>query len=83
MTTPAEIIDKLSIINIKLYHQEDIKHDPTADDKIIADAARKIIVLNKQRNHLIEELDIILKQACESGNYPRFFPAMKDYGPKK
>jgi len=53
-------------MNLKLWHLEDIKHDPKASDKEVADAARKIAVANKQRNALIQEID----EMASKGEFP-------------
>lgn len=56
METPGSLIDKLSIVNNKIFHLEDIKRGPYSD-KDIADATRKTNELNKHRNQLIAEID--------------------------
>ena len=56
MDTFRNLIDKLTIVNLKIWKFEDIKRDST-DDHIIAEATRKTNVLNQQRNDLIQELD--------------------------
>lgn len=83
METFGSLIDKLSIVNIKLYHQEDVAQEEGADDKQVADAKRKISVLNRQRNALIEELDILFEEVIEGKrSVPRAFRQLKDYGKK-
>jgi cell division protein FtsB len=57
MDTVGSLVDKLSIINLKLWHLEEIAHEKGAVDKVVADAKRKIDVLNKQRHSLIGEID--------------------------
>lgn len=57
METPGSLIDKLSIVNIKIFHLEDIKRDELSTDKQIADATRLTNKLNKHRNQLIAEID--------------------------
>lgn len=57
METPGSAIDKLITVVIKLYNEENIKRDPNASDKTIADATRATNKLNKYRNDLIRELD--------------------------
>lgn len=64
MDTFGNLIDKLTITNLKIWSQEDIKRD-TIDDHMIADATRKTNVLNQQRNDLIQELDEMLIQASK------------------
>ena len=56
METFGNLIDKLTIVNLKIWSFEDVKRDST-DDKVIADATRKTNILNQQRTDLIQELD--------------------------
>jgi hypothetical protein len=56
METPGSLIDKLTIVNIKIFKAEDIKRDG-GTDKAIADATRLTNKLNKYRNDLIAEID--------------------------
>ena len=48
--TLGSLIDKLTIANLRLWHLEEVKHDELASDSEVADVARKIGVVNKQRN---------------------------------
>jgi len=57
MDTIGSLIDKLTIVNIRIWMAEDIKRDPTASDKRIADATRITNICNSQRNDLIQEID--------------------------
>lgn len=61
--TLGSLVDKLTIANVRLWHLEEVKHDAGADDGVVADAARKIAVVNKQRNALIDEIDEYLDDA--------------------
>lgn len=54
--TIGNLIDQLSIVNMKIWKQEDVKRSSN-DDKQIADACRKTNILNQQRNDLIESID--------------------------
>lgn len=83
METFGSLIDKLSIVNIKLYHQEDIAQQEGANDKIVANAKRKISILNRQRNALIEEIDVLFEEVIEGKRpVPEVFKQLKDYGKK-
>lgn len=55
--TPGNLIDQLSIINIRIWMLEDIKRNLKASDKEIADATRRVNKLNVERNMLIEAID--------------------------
>lgn len=57
METPGSLIDKLSIVNNKIFNLEDIKRKEGATDKELADATRLTNELNKHRNSLIAEID--------------------------
>jgi len=54
--TIGNLIDKLSIVNIRIWMLEDIKRS-SKDDSEIADATRKTNILNQQRTDLIQETD--------------------------
>ena len=83
METLGSLIDKLGVTNIKLYHQEDIAQEEGAEDKKVADAKRKISVLNRQRNALIEEIDVLFEGVITKKiSVPVVFRQLKDYGKK-
>ncbi len=83
METLGSLTDKLSIVNLKLYHAEDIAQEEGAGDKQIADAKKKISVLNRQRNALIEEIDVLFEAVInDHGALPAVFRQLKDYGKK-
>lgn len=54
--TLGNLIDKLSIVNLRIWMLEDIKRNSTIDSEI-ANATRKTNILNQQRNDLIQEID--------------------------
>jgi predicted metal-dependent HD superfamily phosphohydrolase len=56
METLGNLIDKLTIVNLKIWMCEDVKRD-SANDAEIANATRKTNLLNQQRNDLIQEID--------------------------
>lgn len=83
METLGSLIDKLSVTNIKLYHQEDMAQEEGAGDKQVANAKRKISVLNRQRNALIEEIDVLFEEVItKKRSVPIVFRQLKDYGKK-
>ena len=83
METIGQLVDKLTVVNIKLYHQEDIAQEPGADDHQVAEAKRKISVLNLQRNNLIQEIDEFLADVVSGKRPAVVFYQLKDYGGKR
>ena len=77
--TIGQLSDKLSIVNIKVFHLENTKRDPKATDKEIADATRKTNVLNSERNELIDQIDIALNEIDE-GKKQKLYGSNKSYG---
>lgn len=63
--TIGNIIDQLTICNIRIWTAEDIKRKPGATDKEIADACRITNVVNQQRNDLIQQIDEKMNQVAE------------------
>lgn len=57
MDTIGNLIDKLTITNIRIWMAEDIKRDKSASDKQIADATRITNTANSHRTDLIQEID--------------------------
>lgn len=55
--TIGNLIDKLTIVNIKIWMAEDIKRNPDASDYEIARATKITNVANQQRNDLIQSID--------------------------
>lgn len=55
--TIGEMVDRLSIVNIKIFMLENVKRIKDTSDTEIAEATRKTNILNVQRNSLISEID--------------------------
>ncbi len=53
----GNLIDQLSIVNLKIFKWEDLKRTATGSDKELADATRNTNILNQQRNNLIQAID--------------------------
>ena len=53
----GNLIDQLTIANIRIWMAEDTKRDSKATDKQIADATRITNVANQHRNDLIQAID--------------------------
>jgi hypothetical protein len=73
METIGNLIDKLSIVNIRIWFAEDIKRSKLATDKQLADACRVTNVANTQRNDLIQEIDEMLNKMVETGELQKLY----------
>lgn len=65
METLGNLIDQLSICNIRIWFSEDIKRDPNASDKQIADATRVTNVANSLRTDLIQKIDELANEIAK------------------
>ena len=73
METIGNLIDKLSIVNIRIWMAEDIKRNSNATDKQIADATRLTNTCNSQRNDLIQEIDEMLNDMVANGSLQKLY----------
>ena len=82
MDTIGSLIDKLSVVNIRIWFAEDLKRDKLASDRQIADACRVTNVANSQRNDLIQEIDELLNRMVSSGELQKLYKqgSTKMYG---
>lgn len=81
MDTFGNLIDKLTIVNLKIWKYEDIKRISVLDQEI-ADATKKTNILNQQRNDLIQEIDEMLIEASKGNiNFKNYLQGeTKSYG---
>lgn len=82
MDTIGNLIDKLTIANIRIWMAEDIKRDKNATDKQIADATRVTNVVNGLRTDLIQEIDESLNEMVSTGKLQKLYKqgSTKMYG---
>ena len=82
METIGNLIDKLTIANIRIWMAEDIKRDKNATDKQIADATRVTNVVNTLRTDLIQEIDEAVNEMIGTGKLQKLYKqgATKMYG---
>ena len=73
MDTIGNLIDKLTIVNIRIWMAEDIKRDKNASDKKIADATRLTNIANSQRNDLIQEIDEKINSMVLNGEIQKLY----------
>ena len=82
MDTIGNLIDKLTIANIRIWMAEDIKRDKNATDKQIADATRITNVVNSLRTDLIQEIDESINDMVSTGKTQKLYKqgSTKMYG---
>lgn len=82
METIGNLIDKLTIANIRIWMAEDIKRDKNASDKQIADATRVTNVANSYRTDLIQEIDEKINELIATGRPQKLYKqgSTKMYG---
>ena len=82
MDTIGNLIDKLTIANIRIWMAEDIKRDNAATDKQIADATRLTNVVNGLRTDIIQEIDESLNEMIQTGKLQKLYKqgSTKMYG---
>jgi len=82
MDTIGNLIDKLTIANIRIWMAEDIKRDNNASDKQIANATRVTNVSNSYRTDLIQEIDEKINEMIETGKIQKLYKqgSTKMYG---
>lgn len=82
MDTIGNLIDKLTIANIRIWMAEDVKRDKNASDKQIADATRTTNVVNGLRTDLIQEIDEHLNEMVATGKLQKLYKqgSTKMYG---
>jgi predicted lactoylglutathione lyase len=85
LETLGNLIDKLTIANIRIWMSEDIKRDKEATDKQIADATRVTNVINSMRTDLIQEIDELMNDMIKTGNLQKLYKqgSSKMYGNNK
>ena len=73
METIGNLIDKLTIANIRIWMAEDIKRDTNSSDKNIADATRLTNVINSLRTDLIQEIDESINEMIKTGKIQKLY----------
>jgi uncharacterized hydantoinase/oxoprolinase family protein len=85
MDTIGSLIDKLTVVNIRIWMAEDIiRNEDTTDEEIIK--ANKVSnISNSLRNDLIQEIDEKLNHMTETGELQKLYRqgGTKMYGKSK
>ena len=83
--TIGNLIDQLTITNLRIWMAEDIKRDPEVSDADLAAACRTTNVANSQRNDIIQAIDESLNDMVKTGSLQKLYGQgdTKMYGRKK
>jgi hypothetical protein len=73
METIGNLIDKLTIANLRIWMCEDIKRDSKASDEQIAKATRTTNIVNQQRNDLIQAIDESINEMINTGKTQKLY----------
>ena len=77
--TPGLIIDRLSILALKIYHTAEEVHRPGASDEHHQRNSQRLAVLEQQRSDLAECLDQLWSQILHGERRFRIYRQMKMY----
>jgi len=77
--TPGAAIDRLSILELRRYHMREQIERRDASQEHRAKAAARMVVLDEQRNHLIQATDRLLAEIYAGSRPLRLFRQMKMY----
>lgn len=82
--TIGNLIDKLTVVNIRIWMAEDIKRNSDSTDNDIAKACRITNIANSQRNDLIQEIDERINYMIKTGDIQKLYSqgSTKMYGTK-
>jgi hypothetical protein len=80
MDTIGSLIDKLTIVNLRIWFAEDIKRNTSSTNEQIVTATKITNIANQQRNDLIQEIDeninLLIKTNKEQKLYSQGFTKM-------
>lgn len=77
--TPAWLIDRMSILELKIYHMEEQTRRKDADENHIRICKRKLDVLLEQRTDLSQCLDELLEDLKNGDKFYKVYRQMKMY----
>lgn len=77
--TVGWLVDKLSIIELKIYHMREQQERPDIDDAFRTRCAERVAVMETQRNDLAEELTTLLGDIATGRVVPKVYRQFKMY----
>jgi len=83
METVGSLIDKITILNLKVYHIKEQIHSKRYDDKYIEECKERLKILNIQRKDLISELSTLFADIAMNKRKIKVFRQFKMYNDSK
>lgn len=77
--TVGSLADKLSIVELKIYHMQEQADRPDADPGFRARCLERVDVLRQQRDDLAEELSTLLADIAAGRVVPKVYRQFKMY----
>ena len=77
--SPAWVIDRLSILALKIYHMKEETHRPSTSEEHRAACAKKPAVLIEQKTDLSAVIDQLLTDMEAGKKYIKVYKRMKMY----
>ncbi len=77
--TPGWAIDRLSILNLKIYHWDEEANRPDADDQHRQNAREKLAILLQQREDLTKAINQLLEELAQGKAIAKTYKQMKMY----
>jgi uncharacterized hydantoinase/oxoprolinase family protein len=82
METIGNLIDKLTVVNLRIWMAEDIKRKEDVSNEEMAKATQITNIANQQRNDLIQEIDEKINHLIKTGELQKLYKqgSTKMYG---
>ncbi|HEX2190135.1 MAG TPA: DUF4254 domain-containing protein [Longimicrobiaceae bacterium] len=77
--TVGWLADKISIVELKIYHMEEQAERPDAAPEFRAQCEERLSVLRMQRDDLAEELSTLLRDVASGRVVPKVYRQFKMY----
>ncbi len=77
--TVGSLADKLSIVELKIYHMQEQADRPDAAPDFRARCGERLAVLRMQRDDLAEEMTVLLREIAAGRVVPKVYRQFKMY----
>ena len=77
--TVGSLVDKISIVELKIYHMGEQAERSDADEDFRARCREKLEVLHRQRDDLVEELSTLVTAMAAGRVVPKVYRQFKMY----